>query len=396
MAHDVLRGLQYRVDAADRACRTRGSSPTSHTEKLMKRGRVFLLAVGYGALLALLFVGIKRFERFAADAWYQMVTRRMAATQAHVPIQRCILGVYKPELPYSFRLLTQLEDTVGQRFTIVSFYQAWGDDPEHAFQPALMDNIIKHGYTPMITWEPWVSGFESDSLPPMPEREWRCMRDIGDGRYDDYLVAWAKAAVAWGRPFFLRFAHEMTNPQYPWSPVNGNTPSDYKNAWWHVWALFKHLGAENVIWVWCPYGTETKKYYPGDKYVDWTAMDVFNYGEILFGENERRWMSFDELASPLYAELESIRKPLMIAEVGCSDIGGSREVWYREMLTQVMTKFTRVKALVFFENPSDRTSGIWNIDWSVGASPEVTAEVRSVLEQNYFVHIPDYERKLAR
>ena len=125
-------------------------------------------------------------------------------------------------------------------------------------------------------------------------------------------------------------------------------------------------------------------------------MDVFNFGEILYGEDERRWMSFDELASPLYTELEKLPKPIMIAETGCSDIGGSREVWYSEMLAQVAQKFTRVKALVFFENPADRTSGIWEIDWSIGSSPEVIAYVREAFKEGSFTYIPDYLKKLAQ
>ena len=123
--------------------------------------------------------------------------------------------------------------------------------------------------------------------------------------------------------------------------------------------------------------------------------DVFNYGELIFGEG-RRWMSFDELASPMYREVESLRKPIMVAEVGCSDIGGSREVWYREMLVQIQHKFTNIKALVFFNNPADRTSGRWTIDWSLEGSPEVLREVKTTLNEGYFTYIPDYLSKLSR
>jgi beta-mannanase len=257
-----------------------------------------------------------------------------------------------------------------------------------------MDNIVENGCVPLVTWEPWVSEFYSEDLEPMPEREERYLRDIAAGKYDFHIVRWAKAAVAWGKPFFLRFAHEMTNPQYPWSQVNGNTSWDYKSAWWHVRAVFDSLGATNAIWVWCPYGTDVLEYYPGDEYVDWVAMDVFNYGEIIFG-TDRRWMSFDELASPLYRELETLRKPIMVAEVGCSDIGGSREVWYREMLDQVRNKFTTIKAVVLFENPSDQTSGIREIDWSIRGNPDVLAEVRENLSRGYYRYIDDYLERLT-
>lgn len=360
----------------------------------MKALRVSGLFIAYCALVWVLFLGIRSLEHTTREMVYNHVTRRLVARKAHVPIETCMLGIYKPELPYSFRLLHELEDSLDRRFTLVSFYQAWGSGPEHRFQPILMDNIVENGRVPVLTWEPWVSGFAGDSLEPMPEREWRCLRDIADGVYDFHIARWARAAVAWGHPFFLRFAHEMTNPQYPWSPANGNTPRDYREAWWHVHGLFDSLGASNVIWVWCPHGTGVAPYYPGDAYVDWVAMDVFNYGEMLFGEG-RRWLSFDELASPLYAELEPLRKPIMVAEAGCSDIGGSREVWYREMLEHIRRKFTSVKALVFYDNPSDRTSGRWEIDWSIGERPDVLAEVRAQIGGGYYRYVNDYLKKLS-
>lgn len=361
----------------------------------MKKLRIPLLFAVYCLIVVAGFRGIVRMESVVKDAWYSFITKRLVARQAHVPLETCMLGVYKPELPWSFGPMHAFEDTLGLKFTLVSFYQAWGDGAEHLFPTAGMSAIADNRKVPVVTWEPWVNGFAGDTLKPMPEREWRCLRDIAAGTYDYYITAWARSSVEWGKPFFLRFAHEMTNNQYPWGPANGNTADDYKQAWWHVKALFDSLGAKNVIWVWCPYGTGIQEYYPGDASVDWVAMDVFNYGELLFGEDERRWMSFDELASPLYTELLALQKPLMLAEVGCSDIGGSREVWYREMLVQIRKKFTSVKAVVLFENPTDRTSGLWDIDWSIMNSEDVVSEVRPLLAEGYYTFIEMYSSKLA-
>jgi hypothetical protein len=363
----------------------------------MKRPVKIAFLVAYCVLLLVLFKGIKAFEGWARQAYYSYVTRQMVASASKVPPDKCLLGIYKPELPYSFDPLTWLEDSLGSRFTLVSFYQAWGSLPEHQFQPRLMDEVVAHGRVPVLTWEPWVTGFTDARLKPLSQREHRYLKDIADGAYDFYIRDWARAAVTWGKPFFLRFAHEMTNSQYPWSPVNDNRPEDYIRAWWHVRGLFDTLGARNVIWVWCPYTAGSLAYYPGDKFVDWVAMDVFNYGDLQ-AENsgDVRWASFDRRASSIYQELSSLRKPIMVAEVGSTDMGGSRPVWYREMLTQVAANYPSIKALVIFDDPADRTSGRWLIDWSIEGSPEVMAEISAGCRDNHFVHIPDYGTILSK
>ncbi len=362
----------------------------------MKPALKISLFAGYLVLVIVLFKGIKVFEKEAKEAFFTFITKRMVAQSSQVPVDKCITGIYKPELPYSFDPLEELEDTLGKKFTLISFYQAWGEKPEHSFQADLMDEIVKNGRVPMLTWEPWVTDFTAPHLKPLSKREYRYLQDIADGVYDFFIQEWAKAAVQWGKPFFLRFAHEMTNPQYPWSRVNDNRPEDYIRAWWHVRSVFDSLGARNVIWVWCPYGTDILKYYPGDKFVDWVAIDVFNYGELLTDGGEgMRWMSFDQLASPIYREVSVLKKPVMVAEAGCSDIGGSREVWYREMLDQIAEKFTSIKAVIFFDDPSDRTSGKWVIDWSIENSPEVRSEIREVLKSEHFGFIENYHQLLS-
>ena len=48
---------------------------------------------------------------------------------------------------------------------------------------------------------------------------------------------------------------------------------------------------ENVIWVWSPYFSRDNctafgKVYPGDAYVDWVALDGYNWGTVISGT---RW-----------------------------------------------------------------------------------------------------------
>jgi len=356
---------------------------------------VVLLTIAYLVLLIFLFKGIKWAEARIRGAWYSSVTILMTAKTSHVPIDKCILGIYKPELPYSFDGKKDLEDSLDTRFNLISFYQAWGDGPEQAFPASLMDAIAGKGCVPVLTWEPWVTEFDHPGLKSLGKREYRYLKDIAEGVYDFHIVPWAKGAVTWGKPFFLRFAHEMSNAQYPWSPVNDNRPEDYIRAWWHVHGILDSLGAANVIWVWCPYKPEDLVYYPGDTCVDWTAMDIFNYGDLLSEDYGPRWHSFDQLASPMYRSLEPLRKPIMVAEVASSDMGGSRDTWYREMYGKIPAKFPGIKAVVLFENPADRTSGRWTIDWSILNDREAMIETRRMLSQGYFSYQENYAHLLS-
>jgi hypothetical protein len=356
----------------------------------------FSKVIIYLAVVVILFIIIKIAEPKLKDYFYTFITKRIVADVSGVPFDKRIIGVYRPELPYSFVTLRKMEEKISARFSIVSFYQAWGEDEQSFFPVKLVKNVSEQKCIPLITWEPWVNKFSDTTLRPMPFREQNCLTDIANGKYDFYIAQWAKDAVTWGKPFFLRFAHEMTNPQYPWTPQNGNNSDDYINAWRHVHSVFDSLGARNVLWVWCPYQAGSVAYYPGSQYVDWIAFDIFNYGELIALGDDSRWNTFDQLVSPLYCELVPLKKPIMIAELGCSDVGGDRAVWYSEMFEQIQKKFHAIKAVVFFDNPADRTSGKLEIDWSITEVEEIINVLKEQLSLHNFTYCETLEKNRYR
>src|SRR5262249_21486968 len=112
------------------------------------------------------------------------------------------------------------------------------------------------GSVPVITWEPWLSDFESTRHPSLPLRDARDlhgMAAIARSDYDFCIDVWAQDAARFGKPVFVRFAHEMNDPyRYPWGPQN-NSKEDHIAAWRHVRARFDQAGASNVIWIWSPH-----------------------------------------------------------------------------------------------------------------------------------------------
>ena len=284
-----------------------------------------------------------------------------------------LFGVYDGGFPNTFAGMEQLESKLQYKFPIISFYSAWGDKPTQQFPIRMVETIHRMGSVPMITWEPWVVDFDErlrTNLPPVAQREYASLAAIARGQYDFYIVPWAKAAAAYKRPIFIRFAHEMNDPyRYPWGPQNGNRPEDFVAAWKHVHLVFQKMGATNVLWVWSPHISMPwfEYYYPGPELVDWVGIGVLNYGTIA---SWSRWWSFHQILEKAYPTLLRMEKPLMICEFGSLAQGGDMAEWYRQAFYHLTHTYSRgVRALVFFNQTNDITiSPTYPLNWSVTQS----------------------------
>jgi beta-mannanase len=259
-------------------------------------------------------------------------------------------------------LMTFERDT-GKGVSIALRYQAWGaTDGSQNFPADWMTLVRQHGSIPLITWEPWVSMPYPDSV-NQPDY---ALKNIIKGDFDGYITKWAEAAKAWRHPLFLRFAPEMNGNWTPWSEgVNGNKPGEFNQAWKHVHDIFATQGITNVTWVWCPnvsyYGSiDLPQVYPGDAYVDWTAMDGFNWGG---GDGVHTWQTFTKIFASTYEELLQITsKPVMVAETGCAEEGGDKAGWITSAYSVELPKsFPEIKAIVWFNQTTQR-------DWRVESS----------------------------
>jgi hypothetical protein len=281
-----------------------------------------------------------------------------------------LFGIYDGGFPNTFAGVEQVENAINYKFPIMSFYSAWGDKPTQQFPLRMVETIHAMGSVPMITWEPWVVDFDErlrTNLKPLAEREYASLTAIARGDYDFYIVPWAKAAAAYRRPLFLRFAHEMNDPyRYPWGPQNGNRPEDFIAAWKHVHLVFQKMGATNVLWVWSPHISMPwfEYYYPGPEYVDWLGTGVLNYGTIA---SWSRWWSFHQILEKAYPTLLRLDKPIMICEFGTLAQGGDMTEWYRQAFYHLQHTYNRgVHAVVFFNQANDITlSPSYPLNWSI-------------------------------
>lgn len=272
-----------------------------------------------------------------------VVTALLVAAPADAR-SRVALGAFVPDVDRSPAKIESFARKAGRRPLIVHTYKDWGNRP---FEPRELRGVWRRGAVPLITWEPW--GFP--------------LRKIARGRYDRYVRASARAAARWGRPLFLRFAHEMNGDWYPWG--EGTGARTYKRAWRHLVRVFRRAGARNVRWVWTPYvnpgwNMPFKSRYPGRRWVDWVGLDGINWG------GSSPWRSFKQLFGPSYRALRRISSaPVMLAEVGSGERGGSKSRWISRALHRDVPRMAGVKAFLWWSKSDPR--GDIRIDSSRGS-----------------------------
>ena len=271
-----------------------------------------------------------------------------------------VTGAYIPNASEQPQEIDRYASRVGRSPVIVMSYKDWGSIP---FDKEQLDAIWSRGAVPMITWEPWTAQEEGIAL-----------RHIADKRWDRYLRRSAGSAANWGKPLMVRFAQEMNGNWFPWGRgVGGNTARDFRKAWKHIVDLFRFHGATNVIWVWSPNEDSGGSFqfaplYPGDEWVDWVALDGFNFG------GDEGWPSFTTIFGNTYDRLVDLTdRPVMIAETGSTGDTGDEDAWIASALGREAPRFPGIRALVWFDSETPRG------DFRVDSSPEALRAIRRSL-----------------
>lgn len=193
--------------------------------------------------------------------------------------------------------------------------------------------------------------FTLEPMKPEVFRDWW----EGSPAYDA-TEAFARAAGAWGKPMFIRFAHEMNGNWYPWAEwidknrnmardpgeETGFTAADYRAAYRNVALMFRKY-APNAALVWCPNSgllgggrrDVFKPFYPGDDVVDWAGLDIYERGWSMPTPGAHLWsgqfaqnLTVDAADDPKTKQDESVnfyqtyvekrRKPLMVCETSAT------------------------------------------------------------------------------
>jgi beta-mannanase len=278
-------------------------------------------------------------------------------------------GIYDPGCPPRLGQVSAWERQLGAPISIISWYQAWGSQYAPC-RPDLIQKVHSRHLIPLITWEPWQL---PDTLPasrkPADQPDFALVRLL-DGAYDSYIQSWAGNLAKCPGPIWLRPLHEMNGDWYPWGGmVNGNNPELFRQVWRYLRSIFRAAGAHNVAWIWCPYAhsvpataaNSLEHYFPGVDQVDWLALDGYNWGST---QPWSQWQSFTEIFSPAYTRLVDLapKKPIVIAEIGCAESGGSKADWIRDAFHQITSHCDKIRAVVWFQIDKE-------CDWRLNSSP---------------------------
>jgi beta-mannanase len=217
--------------------------------------------------------------------------------------------------------------------------------------------------------------------------------NVLSGQWDAYITQWATGIGELGYPVFVRWGHEMNIPSYSWGAqyafgANGKTkydvvadgcglkacygdpnvydgPERYIAAYRHVHDLAAP-NAPNIVWVWNPNNrdwplaqdaswNQYNNYYPGDAYVDWIALDGYNWGADS-GNGNGFWASFSDLFGAALNDLAQRHptKPQMIAEFASVEDGinpNRKPDWIRDAYQSAMS-YPLLRVLVWVQDNS--------------------------------------------
>lgn len=137
---------------------------------------------------------------------------------------------------------------------------------------------------------------------------------IANGDYDDSLKSFCNYLKELNVPVFIRIGVEVNVRKYKFSPVY------FKEAYIRITKFLRYYNI-NAATVWCTIPSNvnfTMGLYPGDEYVDWWGIDLFNNSDFS-----------DVRVSQFLDSAKSHNKPIMIGESTprTIDINEDKNAW---------------------------------------------------------------------
>lgn len=303
----------------------------------------------------------------------------------------CLLGAWSDVgydadftlISNSFRDRLKTKD---QRLGVVHFFMPLASDggkhPNAYPNVHRLNMLIAQGQTPMITLE-----LQYVQVPKHVKQP--NLYTVIEGHLDEYFIRWAKTIKQVNGIVLIRLMHEFNGNWYPWCIANNDgRPELYIKAFQHIRDIFRSQDAWNTKFIWCPNSRSfpqaswnyIMEAYPGDAYVDYVGLDVYN------GAHGGLWRSFRREIIENYFILTTqlSHKPLLVCETASrerenhekGDMQNKAE-WIGQMSEALKTDLSKVRLVNWFDQYKN---------FKINSSGEAReAYISKVWNDSYFV-----------
>ena len=277
-------------------------------------------------------------------------------------VRRCTIGAWAAGPGDLAANHVRLEERLGARLPLVSWYADWDTPWEGALADAAAALARRGEYEVMISWEPVGVRFA----------------EILDRRQDAYLSEFLDGVRRHPGRVLLRPFAEMNGPWQAWS-VEGEQglvqdAATWTAAWRHLVDLGRRRGA-GVSFVFCVNTTDEgqipmEEYWPGPEWVDAVGIDGYNWD---FAPDGQPLVGPEQVLGPMYDRLTVLDPdlPVIACEIGCA-AGDAKAAWFEALYTS--RRFPRLTRLALFHERKER-------DWRLDSDPATLAVHRRYLRE---------------
>ncbi|WP_422449183.1 glycoside hydrolase family 26 protein [Thermoanaerobacterium sp. DL9XJH110] len=285
------------------------------------------------------------------------------------PEKGAYAGAYVLQDAYINYSMKKFNELTGKKHAAFFRYVGYGQP----FPEEWVKQVISAGAAPHIAFEP--------------------NQGLDGVKDDEYLRGFARAAARTGVPIFLRYASEMNGA---WPRYTGD-PEKYIQKWRLVHDVMEEE-APNVMMVWTVFTFPQKTiplYYPGDEYVDWVGVNIYN---VVYHNNDIKQKADHEdpleLLNFVY-DMFGDRKPIQISEYGATHYSVTDDRDHIEfakskierMYTGLARWYPRVKAIFYFDvnNLLNAPQGRKINNYAITDNEEVLNTYKKVIADAHFL-----------
>ena len=218
------------------------------------------------------------------------------------------------------------------------------------------------------------------------------LKDIAAGKWDAQIDQFAQTFAAHSDlKFFVRLGYEVSLYMF----ASGGDSQTYKDAYNRMARRIKAI-AGNVEFVYHPVRgfNDVVDLYPGDEYVDWVALSVFNHDVCLSSPSGSNCSGKIDgnLEKAFDWAVNTKHKPVMIAESAVQRYASETPEGFIDYLNRVRDIIDTYDVGVWAYINSDWNAHNWTGDWGdsrVEANSTVLKHWNSIVNTSRYVHYGD-------